>query len=226
MDEAIPQRHLQGPGHGLEPGDERGVAMKYPQKEGKHGPIYQVADCLFVQFTEYETWQLVLRRGVERKKKTFGKGEEERQLAIKAAELLATRLRLNLAEQTDTGKTFGMVAKKWYELNAGRWRTGTKERYECIIREHLRPLDKLPLDKVDKAQVKRLLADLLQIRAPKTVEVTHAVISGIFTETLSRQLVHHIGLMAKSILPFEGIGPVSPRLFYINSISVGAILGS
>jgi integrase len=40
----------------------------------------------------------------------------------------------------------------------------------------------MPLDKVDKAQVKRLLADLLQIRAPKTVEVTHAVISGIFTE--------------------------------------------
>jgi hypothetical protein len=40
----------------------------------------------------------------------------------------------------------------------------------------------MPLEKLDKAQVKRLLADLLQIRAPKTVEVTHAVISGIFTE--------------------------------------------
>src|SRR4030042_1432604 len=40
----------------------------------------------------------------------------------------------------------------------------------------------MPLDEVDKAQVKRLLADLLQIRSPKTVEVTHAVVSGIFTE--------------------------------------------
>jgi len=78
--------------------------------------------------------------------------------------------------------TFAAMAREWYELNAGRWRPGTKERYECIIREHLRPLEKLPLEKVDKAQVKRLLADLLQIRSPKTVEVTHAVISGIFTE--------------------------------------------
>lgn len=35
---------------------------------------------------------------------------------------------------------------------------------------------------MDKARVKRLLSDLVQIRSPKTVEVTHAVISGIFTE--------------------------------------------
>jgi len=42
----------------------------------------------------------------------------------------------------------------------------------------------VPLEKVDKAQVKRLLADLLQIRSPKTVEVTHAVISGIFGEAI------------------------------------------
>jgi hypothetical protein len=30
--------------------------------------------------------------------------------------------------------------------------------------------------------VKKLIVDLLKIRAPKTVEVTHAVISGIYTE--------------------------------------------
>jgi integrase len=42
----------------------------------------------------------------------------------------------------------------------------------------------LPLDKVDRARVKRLLAELLQIRSPGTVEMVHAVISGIFSEAI------------------------------------------
>ena len=49
-------------------------------------------------------------------------------------------------------------------------------------RDHLRPLHQLSLEEVSKAQVKKLLVDLLKIRTPKTVEVTHAVINGIFTE--------------------------------------------
>jgi integrase len=156
--------------------------MNYPQKEGKHGPIYQVAEGISVTPNEWGSWLVILRRGSDRKKKSFGKTPEDQQRAIKAAELLAARMGLILEKQMDTGRTFGRAAQEWYELNAGRWRPGTKERYECIIRKHLLPLELLPLEKVDKAQVKRLLADLLQIRSPKTVEVTHAVISGIFTE--------------------------------------------
>ena len=147
---------------------------------------------------------LIIRRGPGRKKKrSFGKTEEDWRQAIKAAELLAVRLGLTLEKQKDSGRTFGMVAQEWYELNAGRWRPGTKERYECIVRDHLRPLEKLPLEKVDKAQVKRLLADLLQIRAPKTVEVTHAVISGIFTEAneLGYTEVNPAHGLLKRILP-------------------------
>ena len=177
--------------------------LNYPQKEGKHGPIYQVADCLFVQLTQYGTWQLVLRKGSDRKKKTFGKGEEELQRAIKAAELLASRLCMDLTREAYSCRTFGSVAQEWFELNAGRWRPGTQERYECIVRDHLHPLEKMPLEKVDKAQVKRLLADLLQIRAPKTVEVTHAVISGIFTEAneLGYTEVNPAHGLLKRILP-------------------------
>jgi integrase len=156
--------------------------LNYPQKEGKYGPIYQVADGISVTPNEWGSWLLILRRGADRKKKAFGKSEVDQRRAIKAAELLAARMGLILEKQMDTGRTFGKAAQEWYELNAGRWRPGTKERYECIIREHLRPLEKLALEQVDKAQVKKLLADLLQIRSPKTVEVTHAVISGIFTE--------------------------------------------
>jgi integrase len=155
--------------------------MSYPQIEGKYGPIYQIAEGISVNLNEFGSWEAILRRGSDRKKKAIGKGEENFQKAVRAAELLAAGLGLPLLRHA-VDMTFGAMAREWYELNAGRWRPGTKDRYECIIREHLRPLEKLPLEKVDKAQVKRFLADLLQIRSPKTVEVTHAVVSGIFTE--------------------------------------------
>jgi integrase len=157
--------------------------VDYPKKEGKYGYIYQIATGINVAPDEYGTWMLIIRPGPgQKKKRAFGKTEEDRQRAIKAAVMVATRMGLTMEKQLDSGITFGMMAHDWYKLNAGRWRPGTKERYECIIREHLRPLEKLPLEQVDKSQVKRLLADLLLIRSPKTVEVTHAVISGIFTE--------------------------------------------
>jgi integrase len=155
--------------------------MGYPQKEGKHGPIYQIANGISVTPDARGTWLLVLRRGTGRTKRSFGKTEEDRLQAFKAAELLATRLGLTI-EKLVTDRTFGMMAAEWYELNAGRWQPGTQERYRCIVRDHLRPLHQLSLEEVSKAQVKKLLVDLLKIRAPKTVEVTHAVISGIFTE--------------------------------------------
>ena len=177
--------------------------MEYPKKEGKNGFIYQIADGISVTLNEWGTWSVILRHGSERKKKSFGKTEEDRQRAIKTAELLAARLGLTLERQSEEGRTFGMVADEWFNLNAGRWRPGTQERYACIVRDHLRPLEKMPLEKVDKAQVKRLLADLLQIRAPKTVEVTHAVISGIFTEAneLGYTEVNPAHGLLKRILP-------------------------
>jgi hypothetical protein len=152
--------------------------VEYPKKEGKYGYIYQIARGITVAPDEYKTWMLIIRPVPgQKKKRAFGKSVEDRRRAIKAAELVAVRTGLTLEKQKDSGMTFGMVALEWYELNAGRWRPGTQERYACIVRDHLHPLEKMPLEKVDKAQVKRLLADLLQIRAPKTVEVTHAVIS-------------------------------------------------
>jgi integrase len=156
--------------------------VEYRRTEGQHGLIYQIADGLYVDQTEYGSWRMVLNRDGKRKKQSFGKGEEAFQQAIKAAELLASRMGFAVERQTD--KTFGIVAKEWFELNSGRWKPGTIERYECIVRDFLRPLEKVPLEQVDKVHVKRLLAELLKIRAPKTVEVVHAVISGIFAEAI------------------------------------------
>lgn len=159
--------------------------MEYPKKEGKYGYIYQIANGITVAPDEYGTWMLIARPGSgQKKKRAFGKSEEDRHRAIKAGELVAAKLGLTIEKQEDTGKTFGLMAKEWFELNSGRWKPGTIERYECIIRDFLCPLEKIPLAQVDKRQVKQLLANLLKIRAPKTVEVVHAVISGIFTEAI------------------------------------------
>jgi integrase len=101
--------------------------------------------------------------------------------ALKAAELLAAKLGL-ATSQTARPQTFGAMAEEWFRLNAAGWRPGTRERYGYILRTFLKPLEHLPLEQVQKVQVKHLLADLLATRSPNTVQVVHAVISGIFTE--------------------------------------------
>lgn len=156
--------------------------MKYPQKEGKYGPIYQVAKGITVTPNEWGSWLLILRLGSARKKKAFGKTEEGLMQALRAAELLAARLGLALEPQSE--RTFGQVAQEYLENNAPRWRPGTRQRYQSIVRDFLRPLNPLPIKQVDRAQVKKLLAELLQIRSSGTVEVVHAVISGIFSEAI------------------------------------------
>jgi integrase len=160
--------------------------VEYPKKEGKYGNIYQISSGITVAPDEYGTWMLIIRPGPgQKKKRAFGKSEEDRRRAIKAAELVAVRMGLNLEKQADTEtRTFEMLIGEWYSLNEQRWQPGTKERYQCIIREFLRPLHNLPMDQVDRTRVKRLLVDLLKIRSANTVAVVHAMISGIFSEAI------------------------------------------
>ncbi|MEJ2071578.1 MAG: site-specific integrase, partial [Syntrophobacterales bacterium] len=153
----------------------------YPKTSGRYGPIYRVAPGLYVKLNAHESWWLVLSKGKENKKKSFGKGEAGLVRALKAAELLAAKLDLALS-QPARPRTFGAMAEEWFRLNAAGWRPGTQERYDYILRTFLKPLEYLPLEQVQKVQVKHLLADLLASRSPNTVQVVHAVISGIFTE--------------------------------------------
>jgi hypothetical protein len=53
----------------------------------------------------------------------------------------------------------------------------------------LRTLGNLPAQKVDRQKVKDLLVDTLAIRSAKSVELTHAVISGIFAEAIDNKMV-------------------------------------
>ena len=52
--------------------------LNYPQKEGKHGPIYRVAEGISVTPNEWGSWLLILRRKSDRKQNAFGKTGEDR----------------------------------------------------------------------------------------------------------------------------------------------------
>lgn len=54
---------------------------------------------------------LILRRGLDRKKKAFGKTEVDQRRAVKAAELMAANLGLILEKQT-SAKTFGKLIEE------------------------------------------------------------------------------------------------------------------
>jgi integrase len=157
--------------------------MNYPQTEGKFGPIYQIAEGVRVVLNQWDSWEVLLNLGGERKRRAIGKGEENFRKAIKVAEMSAAKLDIPLKKEGGN-RTFGVLIEEWYSLNEQRWQPGTKERYQCIIRDFLKPLHNLPMEQVDRIRVKRLLVDLLKIRSANTVEVVHAVISGIFSEAI------------------------------------------
>lgn len=159
--------------------------MNYPKTDGVYGPNYRIAEGIYVGVSHRGSWEIVVKRGGDRKKKAFGKGDENLTRAIKAAELLAAKLGLLLnREEHASSRTFGMVIEEWRSLNSQRWQPGTQERYQGIIRDFLQPLHNLPLELVDRVKVKRLLVDLMKIRSASTVETVHAVISGVFSEAI------------------------------------------
>jgi integrase len=170
---------------------------------------------------------LIIRPGPgQKKKKAFGKSEEDRRRAIKAAELMAVRMGLTLSKQADTEtNTLEMIIGEWYSLNEQRWQPGTKERYQCIIRESLRPLHNLPMEQVDRTRVKRLLVELLKIRSANTVEVVHTVISGLFTEAIDlgyTEINPAYGLLKKILPPKNKRNLTEPDPF--NREDLGAFL--
>ena len=164
--------------------------MNYPTMEGKYGSIYKIAYGVTVIVSKDGTWELAVNHDGERTRRRFGKDLDE---ALKAGELIAARLSLSpKPEHVKEEKvyTFREASDDWMRVNKGRWSTNTIERYSGIVRDFLEPsLGNLPIQKVDRQRVKDLLIDTLAIRSAKSVELTHAVISGIFVEAIDNRIV-------------------------------------
>ena len=64
------------------------------------------------------------------------------------------------------------------------WDSATYERYKAIRRLHLSnaPCFSKPMDEISRLEIKKFLRELLKIKALRTVEAVHTVISGIFNE--------------------------------------------
>jgi integrase len=158
--------------------------MNYPMREGKNGPIYHLSTGLYVRRSHRGSWEMAVKRGKENKRRAFGKDDEGLRRAFQAAELLATKLGLTLERNVPESPTFGAVAREWYEGGFHRWSPATRERYVGILRDHLAGWEGIPLGQIDRHRVKQRLVELCQHRSPKTVELIHAVISGVFTEAI------------------------------------------
>jgi len=178
--------------------------MEYPSREGKYGIIYQIVKGITVSETKYGTWQVCLKQNGHRKRKNFN-GHDAFEKAVKFAEVLAAKIGASPFGENGRFSTVSDVAEKWLSSNRGRWAYGTYERYYTIVRDYLKPvIGEYPITKIDRGQVKDLLSEILKIRSPKTVELVHAVLSGIFTEALDRGYVDHnpaTKLLAKVLPP-------------------------
>jgi len=165
--------------------------MEYPSREGKYGLIYQIVKGLTVVETQYGTFQVCLKRNGRRKRKNFG-GNDAFENAVKFAELLAAKIGALPFGENGGFSTVSDVAEKWLSSNIGRWAIGTYERYFTIVRDYIGPaIGEYPIGKVGRGRVKDLLSDILKIRSPKTVELVHAVLSGIFSEAIDRGYTDH-----------------------------------
>jgi integrase len=177
--------------------------MEYPIKEGKYGLIYIIGNGIRVTQTKYGTWQLSLKLSGQRKRQNFS-GDDALEKGIKAGELLAAKLGIMPEGKNERMLIFSQASETYLASNRHRWAHGTYERYYTIVRDYIDPvIGGFPIDKVSRTRVKDLLVDVLAIRSPKTVELVHAVISGIFSEAIDRGYTNKnpASKLLKKILP-------------------------
>ena len=167
-------------------------------KEGKNGLIYPVGKGVIVRQDVAGKWILFIEKGGNRRNVTFGLGRDNKAEAIKKGEKIAERLDsivpVQQIEPVDSGlPVFLDYAWKWLEINAGRWTSGTYERYETIMRLQVSTYEKfanVQVDKIDRLMVRDFLLYLRsQKKSQKTVELVHAVVSGIFSALIEDQFV-------------------------------------
>ncbi len=161
----------------------------YPTKEGRNGTIYLIAEGIKVIPRSDGYWSLDVHIEGKRQRRNFDKGDEGLEKAIKASELLAAKLRIpsNSEASNEKPRLFEVVAAEYLTSNRSRWTVGTLDRYRAVIRDFINPaLGKKPLEKVSRGHIKDMLVDILAIRSAKTVELIHAVVSGIFSEAIDR----------------------------------------
>lgn len=161
--------------------------MNYPATEGKNGLVYHIAEGVRIIPRKDGYWILDAYQKGERIRRAFEKGDEGLKKAVKTADLYAAKLGLPMRTVDQKYVTIGDVAEEWLKANRARWTDTTLERYSQVVRDFVSPgIGGKPIERVTRIDVKDLLSNALLIRSAKSVEVIHAVTSGIFSEAIER----------------------------------------
>jgi integrase len=190
------------------------MQVSYPTTVGKSGPSYHVASGIRVALSEFGTWEVFMKYRGQRKRKSFGNGEEGLGKAIKFAENVVAELgKISKLGAVQAEPEISLApgekrlidfADEWLMMNKARWTPATSERYFGLFKDHIAPrMGKQPINRIDRVMVKTMLAEIAGKKAHKTVELIHSVLSGIFSEAIEMGLIEKNpaqGLL-KKILP-------------------------
>ena len=166
----------------------------YPVMQGATGPIWKIAKGVRVRTSVDGTYEVEvpeLKSG-----RTFRRRRRLQSLdrAINAAELFALKSKLELLrkdrdEEPQRMYTFENAAERWFEINEHNWSDSTKERYRGLLNHHIYPvIGGMPIIDTPhvewREKIKVMLVEFRKIQSPKSAEVMHAVVSGVFTEEI------------------------------------------
>ena len=184
---------------------------KYPCEQGQFGPIYNVATGVTVRKDRRGKWTMFINKNGVRKNKTFNGGDREHLVkAIRAAETVASKIHTWATQpkkrpERKKGPLFKDYSQRWLELNSPKWSPYTSERYEQVLQAHLwpHPVFSKPIDAIGRKELKNHLRTLAVDIAPRTVELVHCVISGVFNEAIDDELVagNPAAGLLKTVLP-------------------------
>jgi integrase len=170
---------------------------KYQPKQGKYGPVYNIAQGVSVRRDARAKWTLFVESASTRMNRNIGCGREALVKAIKAGEEIASNLSgiepTNKMDDPTEGANVGFknFSKQWFEANCKRWEPFTAKRYEEILRLHIWPADTFskPIDKISRKEIKQHLRSVYKKRSPATVEAVHGVISGVYEEAIDDEII-------------------------------------
>jgi len=170
---------------------------KYESKQGKYGPVYNIAKGVSVRRDARAKWTLFVESATDRMNRTIGCGREALVKAIKAGEEIASNPRgiepINGVDDPPEGASlrFKAFSKQWFEANCKRWEPFTAQRYEEILRLYIWPADMFskPIDKISRKEIKQHLRSVYKKRSPATVKAVHGVISGVYEEAIDDEII-------------------------------------
>lgn len=166
-------------------------------KQGKHGPIYDVARGVTVRKDSRKLWTINIEKGGVRKNKTIGEGREGLVEALKKAETLAGKLDQITRKKPESKRKsscpmFKTYSQDWLDRCEKKLRPATNRRYEEVLRIHIWPYEgfrNIRVDNLSRREIKNFLHKLFKTRSAASVEIAHSILCGILEEAVDDQLI-------------------------------------